>query len=339
LDFISIKGPDEIYDDSIHAYNFTEISAAESYELLITEASDTNWIEGAETIDDLKIEAASISLDKLITNRFQREGSQSFHLVNSGENFQLSNEVIPSKESILKFDNFFRYVGEGTCLKVELKTENKPWQIIWQRYGKHGQSVIAGDWDENWTSTQLELKDYEGEKIKIRFNYTYEWGANWTPLPGEDPLEMGAFIDEIQVTDCVELIPLQSLPIKIDQKSFELNEIEPGEYWIQLRALISNNWFNYSYSKTIKRLTGSEPEVTIEKIKLSPDQIIKIEVTSKGIEELILDYSNDGGKTWNSFKSKNLSILQKQDITFEFPKSDSVKKLFRVRGSRETSQP
>ena len=64
---------------------------------------------------------------------------------------------------------------------------------------------------------------------------------------------------------------------------FELNEIEPGEYWIQLRALISNNWFNYSYSKTIKRLTGSEPEVTIEKIKLSPDQIIKIEVTSKGI--------------------------------------------------------
>ena len=150
---------------------------------------------------------------------------------------------------------------------------------------------------------------------------------------------MGAFIDEIQVTDCVELIPLQSLPININQKSFELNEIEPGEYWIQLRALISNNWFNYSYSKTIKRLTGSEPEVTIEKIKLSPDQIIKIEVTSKGIEELILDYSNDGGKTWNSFKSKNLSILQKQDITFEFPKSDSVNKLFRVRGSRETSQP
>ena len=32
-------------------------------------------------------------------------------------------------------------------------------------------------------------------------------------------------------------------------------------------------------------------------------------------------------------------ILQKEDITFEFPKSDSVNKLFRVRGSRETSQP
>ena len=71
LDFISIEGPDEIYDDSIHAYNFTEISAAESYELLITEASDTNWIEGAETIDDLKILSKKYNYRLLNINPFK----------------------------------------------------------------------------------------------------------------------------------------------------------------------------------------------------------------------------------------------------------------------------
>ncbi|MBV62996.1 MAG: hypothetical protein CMP45_00605, partial [Rickettsiales bacterium] len=95
----------------------------------------------------------------------------------------------------------------------------------------------------------------------------------------------------------------------------------------------------YSKSKTIRKTKGIEPQVRIADLSIKNRNHIEIKVTTKGFEELILDSSIDGGRTWESFQRKILTNNQKKNLTFEFPKSGSLYKLYRVRGSVEKYPP
>ena len=108
LNTIPITGPNLIYDDTKDELEFIEISGAEMYELLTSESLKTDWFEGAEDIDNLKVQTDSTTSNSFIVENVEENDTQSFHLVNSGDNFQIINKLVPSETSILKFDNFFK---------------------------------------------------------------------------------------------------------------------------------------------------------------------------------------------------------------------------------------
>ena len=98
------------------------------------------------------------------------------------------------------------------------------------------------------------------------------------PLPGENPLEMGAFIDNIQLTDCYELIPLESQTIDPGNDAFELTDINNGMYWLKMKAKISNQWFNFSLNKSTLKAEGLKPEIIITQFNKT-DNAYRIDVS------------------------------------------------------------
>ena len=334
LNLIQIEGPDIVYEDTTNVFNFKPISAAKMYQLLVSNSVKIDWLEDAENTEDLKIQNNSIGAENIIVDDINTQGSKSFHLVNNNDYFEINNEVIPTQNSILKFENYFRYVGDGTSLKIEIQDESGSWREIWQRYGKHGYQVIVGDWDPNWNTTEVPIGHYEDQKIRIRFVYEYESGANWTPLPGENPLEMGAFIDNIQLTDCYELIPLESQTIDPVNDAFELTDINNGMYWLKMRAKISNQWFNFSLSKSTLKAEGLKPEIIITQFNKT-DNAYRIDFTSKGLKHLYLQTSEDGGINWEPFMNKDLLTEDKKTYRFEFVEPNQRSIIYRVIGDKE----
>ena len=114
-------------------------------------------------------------------------------------------------------------MGNGTFLSLEIRNDTGPWTQLWKRYGKHGYQVFVGDWDNSWSFTSVPLREFVGERIRVRFRYEYESGANWSPVDGDDPNEMGAFIDNVRVTNSQELQRLSSITLGADQTTFELD--------------------------------------------------------------------------------------------------------------------
>ena len=333
LKTIPIKGSEIIYDDTNDFFEIKSVSAADNYEILTRKAIRTNWFEGAEK-ENTKVQSDSNPMKKIIVDDIKSEGTQSFHLVNSGHNFRTINDIIPSEGSTLKFDTLFRYVGDGTKLSVEIQSDSDQWQTIWQRYGKHGYRVVVGDWDKEWKTNEIPISQYSGQTIQIRFMYQYESGANWTPVPGEDPLEMGAFIDAISISDCEELIPLDSRLIPPNVNKFSLSNLNYGIYSIRVRAEISNKWFDLSSSKIISKVEGLKPEIIIDDFKLIKRRHVEMDVTSKGMKHLFVQRSQDRGMTWESFLDKKLVNDQRTRHQFRFQTDNLKFNIYRVIGNK-----
>ena len=334
LNTIPLTGPDLIYDDTIDEIEFGEISAAEIYELLISESVKKDWFEGVEDIDNLKVQTDSSTSNSIIVENVEGNNTQSFHLVNNGDNFQIINKLVPSEKSILKFDHFFKYVGEGTCLNVEILPDSGQWEKTWQRYGKHGFQVIVGDWDNAWNTIEIPLKQYSGQTIRVRLIYRYESGANWTPLPGEDPFQMGAFIDNISINECEEIMPLVSKIIQRRKNIFDISDLNHGIYSLRVKAKISNRWFDHSSSKFIQKINGLEPEIIVDKFKVYPTNNIEIHVISKGLDTLTIQSSENGGASWKDLNSKNIQNDVQKRLQFRFDTDMQNSTIYRVVGSK-----
>ena len=323
LDPITINGPSKLYEDSDRNFTFTPIKAAKQYELLIGKPYQNLWIEDAEgknigtIIDDTK------KSHSLFVEGIAKSGTASFHLSSNNESFEINREIIPSENSKIEFDQLFRYMGDGTFLSLEIRTETGPWTQLWKRYGNHGYQVLIEDWDNDWSFTSVPLDQFVNERIRIRLRYKYESGADWSPVDGDDSNEMGAFIDNIRVTNSRELQKLSSITLRAEQTNFRLGSLPTNEYWLQIKALVSDRWFGYGEKKIIKNFKSIEPELEMNDFRVIPDKSLEIDVTSKGIRKLILQSSNDGGKVWNNEETIELTPSKKQKVLFSIKKSSS----------------
>ncbi len=329
LDPITINGSSKLYEDSDRNYTFTPIQAAEEYELLIGRPHQSSWREDAERknietiIDDTK------KSHPLLADGIAKSGTSSFHLSSHEESFEINREIIPSENSKIEFDQLFRYMGDGTFLSLEIRTDTGPWTQLWKRYGKHGYQVFVRDWDNVWSFTSVPLNQFFDERIRIRFRYEYESGADWSPVDGDDPNEMGAFIDNIRVTNSRELQPLSSITLQADQTDFEISSLPNDEYWLQIKAKVSDRWFGYGKKKVIQNYKGIKPRLEINEFSRVDEKLLGINVTSKGIKKLILQSSIDGGKAWDNEQIIAPDSLKEQEILFQI-KQRSSSMIYRV---------
>ena len=332
LDPITINGSSKLYEDSDRSYTFTPIKAAEEYELLIGKPHQSSWIEGAEGLNISTIIDNTKKTYPLITASIAKSGTSSFHLSSHEESFEINREIIPSKNSSIEFDQLFRYMGNGTFLSLEIRNDTGPWTQLWKRYGKHGYQVFVGDWDNSWSFTSVPLREFVGERIRVRFRYEYESGADWSPVDGDDPNEMGAFIDNVRVTNSQELQRLSSMTLGADQTTFEIDPLPNDEYWLQIKAKISDRWFGYGKRKIIENYKGIRPELRIDKINKVAEELLEIHVKSKGIKKLILQSSIDGGKIWNNEQIVRPKSTKEEKLLFQI-KQRSSSMIYRAIGS------
>ncbi|MDG1854210.1 MAG: CAP domain-containing protein [Verrucomicrobiales bacterium] len=329
LDPIAINGLSKLYEDSDRNYTFTPIKAAEEYELLIGKPHQSLWTEDAEGKNIKTIIDNTKKSYPLLTKGIAKSGTSSFHLSSHDESFEINREIIPSENSKIEFDQLFRYMGDGTFLSLEIRTDTGPWTQVWKRYGKHGYQVFVGDWDNSWSFTSVPLNQFINERIRIRFRYEYESGADWSLVGGDDPNEMGAFIDNVRVTNSRELQPLSSITLESGQTAFEIDSLPNDEYWLQIKAKVSDRWFGYGKKKIIQIYKGIKPELKINHLNRVAAELFEIDITSKGIKKLMLQSSIDGGKIWNNEQMITPESTKEEELLLKI-KQRSSSMIYRV---------
>ena len=140
---------------------------------------------------------------------------------------------------------------------------------------------------------------------------------------------MGAFIDNIRVTNSQELQPLSRITLQANQTDFKISSLPNDEYWLQIKAKISDRWFGYGKKKVIQSYKGIKPELEINELSIGAGKLLEINVTSKGIKKLILQSSIDGGKIWNNEQKTEPKPSKKQEVIFQI-KQRSSSMIYRV---------
>ena len=146
---------------------------------------------------------------------------------------------------------------------------------------------------------------------------------------------MGAFIDNISISDCEEIIPLVSKIIQPGNNILNISDLNHGVYSLSIKAKISNRWFDLTSSKYIQKIKGLEPEIVIDRFEMDQTNNIEIDVISKGLEILTLQSSEDGGMSWNALNTRNVQNDEKKRHQFRFPTDNLKFNLYRVIGKRE----
>ena len=246
---LKLTGPATAYIDRDNHYSFTPFANAEGHEFRHAQIRAGTWTEGAESGQTQVIDETNPS-NSLITPAVRRSGGRCFHLnLDDGDldqHFELDRGIIPSASSHLEFYHAFRYVGTGMRLIVEVLPEGGDWKSIWERAGRCGASCNSLSWDSAWQATSVSLAAYADQIISIRFRYVYDDGFQWWPyLAGDNPLEFGAYIDDISVTSSEELANPITSAVAADANTLTFVPEGEGDYRLQIRAIVSGQAFAY----------------------------------------------------------------------------------------------
>ena len=118
--------------------------------------------------------------------------------------------------------------------------------------------------------------------------------------------------------------PLVSKTIQPGNNILNISDLNHGIYSLSIKAKISNRWFDHTSSKFIQKIKGLEPEIVIDRFELDQTDNIEIDVTSKGLDNLTLQSSEDGGISWKALNSRNVQNDEKKRHQFRFP-TDKLK--------------
>lgn len=256
-------------------YTFNAIASADAYELRVAAQSTAAWTEGAEDSPTPQITAATTGTYALRQSVVQRTGSEAFQLtfpstldVND-QGFVVDRVVMPSgTSSQLQFYYMRRFITDSTLLNVQVSTDDgTTWNTLWTSTG-----VTIGD-PELWETfssnprAEISLASYVGQRIKVRFRMrvTPDSGGAYSfyaydPVTyiGDEYAYYGFFIDDITVTNAIELVNSTVTPLSGSATSFTLNAATAGAelvagtaYNLQIRPQVGLRWYGYGAIKTV----------------------------------------------------------------------------------------
>ena len=292
---IELGGSDNAYIGYDNVYNFAPVPGAQAYELRVAATADGDWNEGAETSPAPQVIDETNASYPLTVTALKAAGSRSFHLLEQNDTIEIDREIQPTATSQLTFSQIFRYVGNGTYLRVQVEETPGNWVQIWERKGRHGYNVAVGDWDKSWSSESVSLAAYAGTTVRIRFRYVRVNGADWTPLPSDNPNHIGAFVDQVQVSNSSELLGESVIEIDAAATSIAFNPDSEGEYWLQLRPKVADQWFGYGSEKIVTAVQGTPPSMQLVDTGIDGSGQFFIEVESSGYGTFTVLSSTNGG--------------------------------------------
>jgi len=252
------------------AYTFNAIPVADSYELRVSTNSSAPWTEGAEDLPTPQIQASTTGTYSLRQSDVVHTGSKAFHLAFPGfvdQSFFITRDVLVSGSSQLQFYHCGRFATNTTTLSVEISTDNgNTWAVLKQRNGAGLTSDLWYSWvDQNHFVDQtkdggpISLGTYAGQIVKIRFALRYN---NSGTVINTDTT-CGFFIDDITVTNAIELVNTTVTTLSGTAASFALNATTAGAplaanttYSMRVRPSVGQRWYGDS---ALKMVTAQAP--------------------------------------------------------------------------------
>ncbi|MGC9451005.1 MAG: CAP domain-containing protein [Oceanipulchritudo sp.] len=160
-------------------------------------------------------------------------GSKAFLLTHLSEataqTLTFSDELlITDNKASLTFSSSLSHASRYQRASVELNSgESGNWRTIWRRAGPVG-------YNDRFTSESIDLSDWHGKTVRIRFTYSFTEGgyASWTTGPAS---HVGWAIDNIRLSGVWKINTRVLMPIVWDGSHFETMVETPGRYFLQAR--------------------------------------------------------------------------------------------------------
>jgi hypothetical protein len=153
-------------------------------------------------------------------------GSQSYHLVNpdaTTQTLQLPDEIIPGSSGRLVFASSLAWATAEQYAAVEVSV-NSQWTQIWRQSGPVGSNAL-------FESVSLDLSDYAGRAIQLRFRYDIDGRSYYY---NTEP-ELGWAIDEIQLVGCHRIVASESIGRFAPEQKPSIAIESPGGFFLQAR--------------------------------------------------------------------------------------------------------
>ena len=246
-------------------YTFPSIAQADAYQLRVSSPSDAPWSEGAESNTGV-IDGTSASYD-LRQSEVKRSGASAFHLAipsfaEDFQSFEINRDILPSGSSQVFFNHLFRFVSISTRLSLEASDDaGSTWAVLWWRNGSGSNSSTG--WDLSFNPSSVSLAAYAGCPIRLRFVLE----TQKTSFIGTDST-CGVFLDDISVSNAIELVDIATTTLPSTATSFTLNATTAGEplvpgktYILRLRPNVGTRWFG---DGQLKSVTAEDIEPTPE---------------------------------------------------------------------------
>lgn len=210
------------------SFSFNPISQADSYELTTYLGSADPWKEGGESgkAGILPFVAPGYPV---VQTQLVRSGTSALQLATpdtSDASFEdqviyLSRRVLVKSTSKLDFYEIGRFAPEATTFHAEVSNdEGESWKSLWSRKGV---GLSSSKFDAGWNSHSISLAEYDGEMVTFRFRMSRNGGSITTVSGGNSLKDFGFFVDDVSVSDAVELVSAKTTVLDSSQTGFYLS--------------------------------------------------------------------------------------------------------------------
>lgn len=236
-----VSGPALPPADWPSTYHFNPVSEAEGYTATIASYTDTPWSEGAEPGHQV-IDNTADSYP-LIGNHSVAAGANAFHLATphfeSTENVVIDRPLIPQAGSQISFQYRRLFMHPDTKLRVQLSRDN----------GQSFATIHTIDGNNFGNPAQWDPPTFLSESVAIPAHYLgrhtmlrFMLDNTDAAFIGSDPA-VGVYIDQITVSNALELTAQTDLDLDANASSFPYTPANDGEQRLLMAGLTFGNRF------------------------------------------------------------------------------------------------
>jgi hypothetical protein len=237
-------------------YTFNQIQQADAYELRISQTDASAWTEGAETSPGPKIQQNTTGSYALLQSNLTRTGTKAFQLLTPTYNDQtvtITRDIIPSASSQLEWYDRARFTTSASTLSAEISTDTgTTWISVFGRNGVGNANM--SQWDSAWLKRSVSLAANVGRTVRVKFTMR-PLGGSYLP---DVTSSSGFFIDDITVTNAIQLGSTTTTALPSNATSFTLNATTAGAplvlgtaYLLRVRPSVGDRWFGDGPLKSV----------------------------------------------------------------------------------------
>jgi hypothetical protein len=171
---------------------------------------------------------------------------------------------------VLQFSETGRFAEKTTSLNAEVSTDNGlTWSAVWSRTGVGLDSTL---FDKGWIPHAIKLAAYRGRAVLLRFSLK----SNGGPIAAGTTEEHGFFIDNIVLTNGIELVEATHTPLDGTSTGFALTSTTAGSalqseqnYYLSIAPRIGTHLFPPTPLKMV-RVSGARLPHNVADTDASP---------------------------------------------------------------------
>jgi hypothetical protein len=265
---VSITGPSQASSGT--SFQFNSIEQAESYQLRTSSELPSTWVEGAEDGIGSAILAKTSGSYDWIQSSVKRSGSKAFYLAfpkvgDPEQVLEIARELLPTANATITFHDLFRFMTQTTKLSLQGSADGGlTWFELWSRNGNGSGSWM--DWDQSFQARSVSLARFAGVPTRLRFVLKPKDSVFY-----QANLNDGAFLDDISVSECGELVSTKAMELPASATAFVLNANTAGaplvtgsKYHLRIRPKVGTLWFGDGPIKTVVA-SFAGPEISVAK--------------------------------------------------------------------------